>query len=69
MLSLEDIEIIFGANFNISYLQDVEDEYHFILICPAYSNIRINLLKPLYYKKKPVFINCVDYLQVIEIQF
>ena len=28
---------------------DIEDEYHFVLICPAYSQIRQKYIRPFYY--------------------
>ena len=43
---------------NICNLQDVEDEYHFILICPAYYNIRQKFKKPFYNKKPNVHKLC-----------
>ena len=29
---------------------DLEDEYHFVLICPRYNNLRMQLIKTYYYK-------------------
>ena len=29
---------------------DIEDEYHFVLICPLYSNLRTQLIRKYYYK-------------------
>ena len=31
---------------------DIEDEFHFVLICPAYNNLRKDLIKR-YYVRKP----------------
>lgn len=33
-------------------LEEIEDEYHFVIACPFYQEIRQNLIKP-YYRKKP----------------
>ena len=33
---------------------DIEDEYHFVLICAAYNDIRKRYIKPYYYKKPSV---------------
>ena len=33
---------------------DVEDEYHFVIICPLYSNLRVSYIRPYYYKKPSV---------------
>ena len=35
--------------------QDIEDEYHFILICPVYDEIRHKFLKPYFYKKPSMY--------------
>ena len=29
---------------------DIEDEYHFVLICPRYSNLRMHYIKICYYR-------------------
>jgi hypothetical protein len=34
---------------------DIEDEYHFVLACPLYSDLRSKYIKPYYYKKPSVF--------------
>ena len=36
---------------------DIEDEYHFISICPLYSELRNTYIKK-YYVTKPSFIKC-----------
>ena len=33
----------------------MEDEMHFILLCPMYTNLRCNLIKPYYWRKPSVF--------------
>jgi hypothetical protein len=30
-------------------IDDMEDEMHFILLCPMYTNLRCNLIKPYYW--------------------
>ena len=34
---------------------DIEDEFHFILKCPFYSELRAQYIKPYYYKRPCVF--------------
>ncbi len=34
---------------------ELEDEYHFVLICPAYSNLRTKYVKPYYYKRPNMY--------------
>lgn len=34
---------------------DIEDEFHFVLKCPLYSDLRKKYIKPFYYKKPSVF--------------
>ena len=34
---------------------DIEDEFHFILKCPLYSNLRQTYIKPYYYRNPSVF--------------
>ena len=34
---------------------DIEDEFHFILKCPFYSNLRHTYIKPCYYRNPSVF--------------
>ena len=36
-------------------IEDMEDEMHFILLCPMYTNLRCNLIKPYYWRKPSVF--------------
>ena len=36
-------------------LNDIEDEFHFVLKCPFYSLLRNNYVKSYYYKKPSVF--------------
>jgi hypothetical protein len=33
----------------------IEDEFHFILKCPVYNNLRKRYIKPYYWKKPSVF--------------
>ena len=33
----------------------MEDEMHFILLCPMYTNLRCNLIKAYYWRKPSVF--------------
>ena len=33
----------------------MEDEMHFILLCPMHTNLRYNLIKPYYWRKPSVF--------------
>ena len=34
---------------------DVEDEFHFVLKCPAYASLRVKFLKPYYFQRPSVF--------------
>ena len=34
---------------------DIEDEYHFVLICPVYSHIRQKYIRPFYYLRPSVY--------------
>ena len=34
---------------------DIEDEYHFVLICPVYSQIRQKYIRPFYYLRPSVY--------------
>ena len=36
-------------------MNDMEDETHFLLLCPLYDNFRCNLIKPYFWKKTSVF--------------
>lgn len=40
---------------NLCYKKDLEDEFHFILICPFYAELRKKYIKSFYYKKPSVF--------------
>ena len=44
-------------------MNDVEDEYHFILECPFYKNLRHLYIKKYYWSKPSVF-NLVQLLSV-----
>jgi hypothetical protein len=35
---------------------DVEDEFHFVIVCPAYHMLRVKYIKPLYFNHPSVFI-------------
>ena len=35
-------------------LNDLEDEFHFILICPYYNDIRLQYIKPYFYNRPSV---------------
>ena len=39
----------------------VEDEYHFILVCPVYANFRRKYIKEYYYKRPSMF-NTENYI-------
>ena len=41
-------------------LNDIEDEFHFVLVCQKYLILRQKYIKP-YYFKSQVFINRVNY--------
>ena len=43
--------------------RDIEDEYHFILICPLYRDIRLKYIKTYYYKR-PSMLKLVQLLSV-----
>ena len=34
---------------------DLEDEYHFVLVCPVYDSIRKKYIRPFYYKRPNAF--------------
>ena len=36
-------------------LNDIEDTYHFICICPCYNNLRLNYLNRYYYVRPSVY--------------
>ena len=36
-------------------LNDIEDEFHFILVCPAYRILRVKYIKQYYYLRPSVF--------------
>jgi hypothetical protein len=40
---------------------EIEDEYHFLLICPVYENLRSQLIKS-YYTTRPSMFKCVELL-------
>ena len=42
-------------------IDDIEDEYHFILICPFYNTIR-NTYIPRYFRTRPSMFKCVQLL-------
>ena len=44
----------FDRKCSLCNLNDVEDEYHFILVCPRYSELRSKYIKKFYYKKPSV---------------
>ena len=35
--------------------EDVEDEFHFMLKCPSYKDLRLKFLKPHYFTRPSVF--------------
>ena len=39
----------------VCHLNDVEDEFHFVLKCPLYDQLRRKYVKPYYYRKPSVF--------------
>ena len=43
------------CNMNIGGLHVLEDEYHFVLVCPFYSTIRDKYIKPYYYNTPSTF--------------
>ena len=40
-------------------LNDLEDEYHFVLICPMYNDLRTTYIKK-YYFRRPSLYTCVE---------
>ena len=36
-------------------IEQIEDEYHFLLECPKYCNIRDRFLKPYHYRRPTAF--------------
>ena len=47
---------------NLCRCADVEDEYHFLLICPVYGDIRKKYINAYYYRRPSVF-KFIDLLQ------
>ena len=45
---------------------DIEDEYHFVLICPVYSKIRTSSIKP-YYRVNPSVNKFIDLFKIDKI--
>ena len=39
----------------LCYCRDIEDEYHFLLVCPAYKDIRSQYVPPYYYNRPSVY--------------
>ena len=35
-------------------MNDLEDEYHFVLVCPVYADLRKKYIKKYFYKKRSV---------------
>ena len=62
-LSSHNLAIEQGRYYNVNRnkrnckfcIDDMEDEMHFILLCPMYTNLRCNLIKPYYWRKPSVF--------------
>jgi hypothetical protein len=46
---------------------DIEDDYHFVLICPCYKDLRIMYI-PLYYSKNPSMFKLVQLMQHISMK-
>ena len=40
---------------NLCISSDIEDEFHFILKCPIYNDLRVNYIKNYYYRRRSVF--------------
>ena len=40
---------------HICDLQDIEDEYHFILVCPVYHDLRVKYIKPYYFRRPSMY--------------
>ena len=47
---------------NFCLEKDIEDEYHFVLICPVYSKIITKFIKP-HYRVKPSVNKFIDLLK------
>ena len=43
---------------------DIEDEFHFVIICSCYMNIRKHLIKSYYYKRP----NIVKFIELMKTQ-
>ena len=62
-LSSHNLAIEQGRYYNVNRnnrkckfcIDDMEDDMHFILLCPMYINLRCNLIKPYYWRKPSVF--------------
>ena len=62
-LSAHTLAIEYGRYKNVTVNEricnycksDIEDELHFILICPLYTNIRHKYIKPYYWKSPSVY--------------
>ena len=43
-----------GRNERKCTICDLEDEYHFVLVCPVYADLRKKYMKKYFYKKRSV---------------
>ena len=48
-------------------LNDIEDEFHSVLVCPDYINVR-NAYIPKYYSNNPSVLKFIDLLQTVIIK-
>ena len=71
-LSSHNLQIVSGWHYKIPRhdrkcilcnLNDIKDEFHFVLICPFYSDLRAQLI-PKYYVKKPNMIKFIALLNI-----
>ena len=42
----------------LCYVSDVEDEYHFVLVCPAFTELRKKYIEAYYYRNPSAFNFC-----------
>jgi hypothetical protein len=51
-----------GYIYKVCKNVDVEDEFHFVFVCPAYHMLRVKYIKLLYYKH-PIVFKCIELMQ------
>ena len=49
------MKILIEMIVNASYMNEIEDEYHFILQCPIFESVRKQYIKKYYYRNSSVY--------------